>query len=215
MLPDSWRKPPSTELLAVASLLLLLAAPAVGQSGRRAKPPGAASPPTVNDSAETSTQPETRQIARPITLIAAKQPTSKRLLSEDSIFSSFVHRLSEVANVTTTSAGDLKREAAVARAKKEADAFVVLLEFDIDSFQNGTIILNSPDLNVKVLALNPHTGQEKFKGKVYYKAVGGGVMKRDNWPNGTPIKITTEAVGIEAAEQILDWLVLESRKEKN
>jgi hypothetical protein len=136
-------------------------------------------------------------------------------MSEDSIFASFVNRLSEIANVTTTSAGDLKREAAIARAKKETDAFVVLLEFDIDSFQNGTIILNSPDLNVKVLALSPHTGQEKFKGKIYYKAVGGGVMKRDNWPNGTPIKITPEAVGVEAAEQILDWLVLESRKEKS
>ena len=215
MLPDSRRKPRSTGLLAVSSLLLLLAVSAFGQSGRRAKPPNSASPATVNDSAETANKPETRQIARPITLIAAKQPTSKRLMSEDSIFTSFVHRLSEIANVTTTSVGDLKREAAVARAKKEGDAFVVLLEFDIDSFQNGTIILNSPDLNVKVLALGPHTGQEKFKGKVYYKAVGGGVMKRDNWPNGTPIKITPEAVGVEAAEQILDWLVLESRKEKN
>src|SRR5215813_2299878 len=215
MLPDTRRNYRRTGAFTALSLLLLLASQSFGQSGRRAKPQSpSTAPPTVDDTTGTN-KPETRQIARPVTLVAAKQPTSKRLMSEDSIFNSFVKQLSQVANVTTTSVGDLKHQAAVARAKKETDAFVVLLEFDIDSFQNGTIILNSPDLNVKVLALNPQTGAEKFKGKIYYKAVGGGVMKRDNWPNGTPIKITPEAVGVEAAEQILDWLVLESRREKN
>jgi hypothetical protein len=32
------------------------------------------------------------------------------------------------------------------------------------------------------------------------------MLKKDNWPTGTPIRITTEAVGIEAAEQVRDWL---------
>jgi hypothetical protein len=89
---------------------------------------------------------------------------------------------------------------------------VVLLQFDIDSFQNGTIILNSPDLDVRVLAFAPRTGKEQFKGKVYYKAVGGPMMKKDNGPNGTPIKITTEGVGIEAADQLHDWLLFGEMK---
>src|ERR1051325_11316648 len=50
------------------------------------------------------------------------------------------------------------------------------------------------------------TGKNKFEGKVYYKAVGGPILKKDNWPTGTAISLTTEAVGIEAAEQIRDWL---------
>jgi hypothetical protein len=59
------------------------------------------------------------------------------------------------------------------------------------------------------LVFEPKTGKKKFEGKVYYKAVGGPMLKRDNWPNGIPIRITTEAVGIEAAEQVYDWLIVE------
>lgn len=91
----------------------------------------------------------------------------------------------------------------------------MLVRFDIDTFQKGTIFLNSPDMDVDVSVFAPVTGQEKFKGKVYYKAVGGPMLKKDNWPNGTPIRITTEAVGIEAAEQVRDWLVLEDVKKKD
>jgi len=97
----------------------------------------------------------------------------------------------------------------VKRAKEESDSIVVLVQFDVDEFQNGTIILNSPDLDIRVLVFEPKTGKKKFEGKVYYKAVGGPMLKRDNWPNGIPIRITTEAVGIEAAEQIHDWLLIQ------
>jgi hypothetical protein len=149
-----------------------------------------------------------------VTIIVGKEPTSKHLLSEDAILASFMKRLNEFKNVNGTAGGDIKRAAAVKRAKGETDSIVVLMQFDIDSFQNGTIILNSPDLDVRIRAFEPRTGQEKFKGKVYYKAVGGPMMKKDNWPNGTPIKITTEAVGIEAADQLYDWLMLEALRQK-
>ena len=52
-------------------------------------------------------------------------------------------------------------------------------------------------------------------GKVYYKAVGGPMLKRDNWPNGTPVRITTDAVAIEAAEQVRDWLIVKNLPETN
>ena len=137
------------------------------------------------------------------------EPSSKHLLSEDSIFKHFLDQLGELKNVTATSIGELKRDAAVKRAKEESDSIVVLVQFDVDEFQNGTIILNSPDLDIRVLVFEPKTGKKKFEGKVYYKAVGGPMLKRDNWPNGIPIRITTEAVGIEAAEQIHDWLLIQ------
>ena len=150
-----------------------------------------------------------RQLKENVLLLVGKQPSSKRLLSEDAIFTSFLKQLGEFKNVTGTSIGDLKREAAVKRAKSETGSIVVLLKFDVDDFQNGTIILNSPDLDVRILVFEPRTGEKKFEGKVYYKAVGGPMLKRDNWPTGTPIRITTEAVGIEAAEQVRDWLIVE------
>jgi len=58
------------------------------------------------------------------------------------------------------------------------------------------------------------TGQQKFKGEGYYKGQSGPNVRRDNWPGGTPIKITAEAVGVEAAEQVHDWLLLEELRKK-
>lgn len=135
-------------------------------------------------------------------------------MSEATILANFVKQLNEFKNVSATTIGDLNRNRARKRAKQETETIVLLLQFDIDSFQKGTYILNSPDLDVRVLAFGPGTGQEKFKGKVYYKAQEGPMLKRDNWPGGTPIKITAEAVGVEVAEQVHDWLLLEALRKK-
>jgi hypothetical protein len=149
-----------------------------------------------------------------VSVLVGWEPTSKRLLSEDAIASNVVKRLGEFANVEAAYIGELNRDKAVKRAKTEESAILILLQYDIDEFQNGTIIFNSPDMDVFVRAFEPVTGKETFKGKVYYKAVGGPMLKKDNWPSGTPIRITTEAVGIEAAEQVHDWLLLEEARQK-
>ena len=200
-------------LLAASSLLLLLSTPCLAQSGRRtAKPsPSPSNIPTINDESIASS-PGARDLTHKVHLLVARQPTSKHLMSEDAIFNNFLNQLNEIKNVTATSLGDMKRDDVVKRAKTENDTVLVLVRFDVDSFQKGTIILNSPDLDVDVSVFAPKSGQEKFKGKVYYKAMAGPNVKKDNWPTGTPIKITTEAVGIEAAEQVRDWLILEDVK---
>lgn len=198
----------------VSSLLVLLATEALGQSGRRnPKPPQT---PVDLPRSETEGRPkaDARELKHKVSLVVAREPTSKRLLSEEAIFAHFVKRLNEFTNVSVTDLGESKREAAVKRAKTETDAVVVLVQFDIDEFQAGTIIVNPQDMDVKVTVFAPQTGQKKFEGKVYYKAVGGPMLKRDNWPNGTPIRITTEAVGIEVAEQVRDWLIVEEQKKK-
>jgi hypothetical protein len=183
------------------------------QSGRRApKPP---QPPVTTpqpDPERKAPKTPNRELRHKVSLIVGREFSSKRLLSEEAIFSNFVKRLNEFANVTVTDAGDLKRDHAVKRAKTETDAAVVLVQFDVDEFQAGTIIVNPTDLDVKVVVFAPQTGQKKFEGKVYYKAVGGPMLKRDNWPSGTPIRMTTEAVGIETAEQVHDWLIVEDQK---
>ena len=148
-------------------------------------------------------------------MLVGREPSSKHLLSEDSIFATFIQHLNNFKNVTATSIGDVKRDNAVKRAKSETDPIVVLVQFDVAEFQGGTIILNSPDLDITVRVFEPRTGRKRFEGKVYYKAVGGPMLKKDNWPAGTPIRITTEAVGIEAAEQVRDWLMIEERRVKN
>jgi len=196
-------------IFAASSLLVLLAIQTAAQSGRRAPKPTQPLVNTPQAGSEADPKSSGRELKERVSLLEAQQPSSKHLLSEDAIFATFLKQLSEFKNVSGTSIGDLKRDAAVKRAKSETESIVVLVKFDVDDFQNGTIILNSPDLDVRILVFEPRTGEKKFEGKVYYKAVGGPMLKRDNWPTGTPIRITTEAVGIEAAEQVRDWLVVQ------
>jgi hypothetical protein len=196
----------------VSTLLLMFGVQSAAQSGRRApKPPP---PPVATPQPESDAKPKTpnRELRHKVSLIVGREFSSKRLLSEEAIFSNFVKRLNEFADVTVKDAGDLKRDQAVKRARTETAAAVVLVQFDVDEFQAATIIVNPQDLDVKVVVFAPQTGQKKFEGKVYYKAVGGPMLKRDNWPSGTPIRITTEAVGIETAEQVYDWLIVEDQK---
>lgn len=203
-------------LFAASSLLLLLSTQSLAQSGRKTTKPqqNPATIPQTND--ETSgPKVSTRDLRNKVTLLVGRQATSKRLISESAVFENFVKRLNAITNVTAISIGDVKRDDVVKRAKTESDAILVLVQFDVDEFQNGTIFLDSPDLEVRISVFAPETGKEKFKGEVYYKAVGGPNLKKDNWPNGTPIRITTEAVGIEAAEQVRDWLIVEDVKKRS
>lgn len=199
----------------VSTLLLLFSIDTLAQSGRRAPKPQIS--PVITPQPETETRPKTdgRELKRKVSLVVARELSSDRLISEEAIFSHFVKQLSEFTNVTVTDAGDLKRDHAVKRAKAETDAAVVLVQFDVDEFQAGTIITNPTDLEVKILVFAPRTGQKKFEGDVYYKSVGGLMLKRDNWPSGTPVRMTTEAVGIEIAEQVRDWLIVEEQRKKN
>ena len=206
---------PRTYRLAVLAMLGLLffETQAVSQSGRRNKS-ATPTPTPVSTDESTPANPSTRELTETVSVVIGSQFTSRRMLSEETIFSNFVARLNEFKNVKVVSVGDLNRDRARTRAKQETESIVLLLQFDVDSFQSGTYILNSPDLDVQVLAFAPKTGQEKFKGKVYYKAQDGPMVRRDNWPGGTPIKITAEAVGVEAAEQVHDWLLLEALRKK-
>jgi hypothetical protein len=211
MRPGFQRNRQKRGFFAASSLLLLLATQTVGQSGRRAPKPTPSPVPAPRTDADTP-KSSARELKERVSLLVGSEPSSKHLLSEDAIFSNFLNHLGEIKKVTATSLGDIKRDRAVKRAKAETEAIVVLLQFDVDEFQSGTIILNSPDLDVRVLVFEPRTGQKKFEGHVYYKAVGGPMLKKDNWPTGTPIRITTEAVGIEAAEQVRDWLIVQNIK---
>ena len=182
------------------------------QSGRRAaKPPSTANVvpakvPTV--APETSGELAAGQLARPVHLLVARQPTSKHLPTEDQIFASFVKHLNQYDNIEATSIGNTRESQAVERARAETESFVILMKFEIDSFQGGTIIMNSQDLQIEYSVLAPRTGKRQTKGKVYFQGIGGGRLRKSEWPRGTPIRITPEAAGIEAADGLYFWLKL-------
>jgi hypothetical protein len=208
---------------AFSFLLLLLgltleAGEIEAQSGRRAAQPSSSATPTPpilgNIPAEIEKPLHPGELPAKVRLLVARQPTSKHLHTEDQIFASFVKQLNRYENIEAVSVGDVKEDQAVDRAKAETEAFVVLLRFDIDSFQGGTIIMNSPDLQIDYSVLTPGTGKKQAKGKVYFQAIGGGRMRKSDWPNGTPIKITPEGTGIEAADGLYFWLKLAAMKKK-
>jgi hypothetical protein len=179
------------------------------QSGRRATnptPPATAPSPTP-ESADTAKEPPPGRLPAKVQLLVARQPTSKHLTSEDQILASFIKQLNRYENIEAKSIGDYKEREAVDRAKAEDNAFVILMKFDIDSFRNGTIIINSQDLEIEYFVLAPRTGKRQTKGRVDFQGIGSGMRKSD-WPNGTPIKITPEGAGIEAADGLYFWLKL-------
>jgi hypothetical protein len=199
----------------------LEAGDAEAQSGRRgAKASSPTSPtsqapvvptdPVENPEADKPLRPG--ELPSKVRLLVGRQPTAKHLHTEDQIFASFVKQLNRYENIEATSFGDVKEGQAVDRAKAEEDAFVILITFDIDRFQGGTIIMNSQDLEIEYFVLAPHTGKKQTKGKVYFQGIGGGRMRKQDWPNGTPIRITPEATGIEAADGLYFWLRLAAVK---
>jgi hypothetical protein len=201
--------------LILVSFLLLLEGSGNAQSGRRAprsepRSSSAVTPPVEEKDSvpKVGSEKGNHKLEQKVSLLIARQPTSKQLPSEATIYTSFIKRLNEFSNLSGTSIGDLKRQQAILRARQETESFVVLVQFEIDNFQEGRLVLNSPDLEVKYFIFAPGTGQQKAKGKVYYQAIGGAGMRKDNWPNGPPIKITVEAAGIEAAERVHDWFIV-------
>ena len=216
LFPDSIRRTRKhwgfTLLLLIG--LALETGEAEAQSGRRAVKPTTPAAPVATP----EPTPEVEKLLAPgelpskVRLLVARQPTSKHLSQEDQIFGSFIKQLNRYENIEAISIGDLKESWAVERAKAESEAFVILMKFDIDSFQNGTIITNSQDMDIEYFVLAPLTGKKQTTGKVYFQSIGGGRMRRDGWPNGTPIRITPEGTGIEAADGLYFWLKLAAAK---
>jgi len=198
--------------LAVLVLLLLLCGQVSAQSGRRSSkttiPAVTPEKAQTNNDSSTTAKSSDKETTTRIKLLVARQPTTKHLSSEDKIYASFIKRLNDFSGIASTALGDLKREQAVERAKVQTDAFVVLLKFEVDNYQRGTVILDSPDLELKYFVFAPRTGQQKTKGKVYYQAIGGLRIRKEDWPQGPAIKITEEAAGIEVANRLHDWLSL-------
>jgi hypothetical protein len=213
----------SNQTLFVAALLLVgLSIEAEAQSGRRgarsSNPVISTAPPattTEHSNSAPAEHPSQAALSSKVRLLVAIQRTSKHLHSEDVIAASFVKRLNQYGSVECLPLGDIKQSEAVARAKAETEALVVLLKFNIDSYQNGTIVLNSQDLQIEYFVFAPRTGKKETKGKVYFQGIGGGRMRRSDWPNGTPIKITAEAAGIEAAEDLYSWIALTAAQRPN
>src|SRR5262249_25407701 len=124
-----WSSSRRLALFLPCALLLIFAHTVVSQSGRRLKVPA---PSTSATSNQTSENDGSKSEGKKITILVGRQPTSKRLLSEDTIYAAFVTRLNEQKSVEAIPIGDLtKRDQAVKQARGETTRFVVLLQLEI------------------------------------------------------------------------------------
>src|ERR1041384_8037611 len=107
MLPGFQRKRRSKGILAASGLLLLLATQTSSQSGRRAPKPS--QPPVAPQAdSDTTSKSSARELKERVSLLVGREPSSKHLLSEDSIFATFLQHLNNFKNVSATSIGDVK-----------------------------------------------------------------------------------------------------------
>ena len=205
--------PKSATAVAVL-LVLLLANSGRAQSGRHASKMPQTLPAGQPDSSSSSDANPAKFLPQKTKLLVARHTTKKHLPTEDVAFASFVRRLNEYQNVEAVLIGDMVQSRAQRRAKSEAEVPVVLLTFDIDKYAGGTIILNSQDLEIEYFLYAPQSGKKQTQGKVYFQGVGSGRLRSSGWPNGTPVKMTPEAAGIEAAESLYQWLVFDAARKK-
>lgn len=121
--------------------------------------------------------------------------------------------LNQFADFSATVIGDLKTDQAAKRAQQEQETYVAVVQFEVDVYQNGHLVLNSQNLQINSHIYAPKTGERKFKEKTYYQPMGGMGSRTSGSPVGVPVKITTEAAGISVAEQIRNGVILAIREQ--
>jgi hypothetical protein len=184
-----------------------LCATAEAQSGRRVrageKPGATPAPAPVIDLPKPESPAAAPKRTLPNVALIVAGRVDKSSDRSETIFNTFVVRLGQ--SLKTTSLGLVKHDEAEKRARAETENYVVWLELERDTYQQGKVIFNSLDYVVRYSILAPGTAQVKAHGKLYYQAMGGA---RTRTGEGDLVKITPEDAGNTAADMVLDWLVV-------
>ncbi|MDQ3906886.1 MAG: hypothetical protein M3268_00940 [Acidobacteriota bacterium] len=181
----------------------LFCAATSAQSGRRVSPsarPGATPTPLAPVIVPPTEPAKPKRNLPKVTLVVGGRtdPKSDRA---DAIFNAFVIELG--ASMQTDSLGLVKHDDVIKRARAEKENYVVWLEIERDSYEQGRFIFNSLDYTVKYSVLAPGTAEVKARGRVYYQGMGGA---RTRTGEGSVVKNTPHEAGEAAADMVLDQL---------
>jgi len=198
-------------LTGLAAWVLLSLGPGtlLGQSGRRGSnstPPAHATPTPTPSVVSADPRPAIK-----VALMVATRYTKKKLATEGEIYTAFIRRLQDFEGVSITPISNLSTDEAIKRAQQQNESYVALLQFEIDIVQDGRLIVNSQNLQVHCYVFEPKTGKRIVKDKTFYQPVGGLGTRTPGEVGSSPVKITTEAAGASAAEQLHGGLVLALR----
>ncbi|MGB8510111.1 MAG: hypothetical protein WCD76_17160 [Pyrinomonadaceae bacterium] len=172
-------------MLLVVSLALCSAAASGAQSGRRRmEPPSPISSPATDAAkeGESESQPKSstakRTDAALVTFIVMEDDNiivSIPYGAREAVFDGFLRRLKDSRAVSVESAGRGGRGQARDRAKKEKDAFVVLLQLEEDAADSGRASIggsaDTRTLVIKTYVYAPATGDLKFTDRVWQRPV--------------------------------------------
>ena len=172
------------------------------QSGRRGAKPGGKQPPQPVETVKTSPEGSAAEKAPAAESADAQRPAAKfklvvagRIESKTwkqratDVYNKFILRLGESQAVAVNSLGLVKREDALKRAREDGETYLVWIDLEKDSYQDGSLVFNSPDLQVKYQIYAPGAGEAKTKGKVFYQAMGGAHARRDRFPRARPSRL--------------------------
>lgn len=202
----------SARLLLHLALLLafffVLNAGVSAQSGRRAtRQRPTPEPMPIITPAPTPEAKERRNLPDVPVIIAGRIGPRVMKARAEVIYNHFAARIGESMKVA--SVGLAKRDEAVKRAQGGAWPFVVFVEFEFEAFQQGAVVIGSPDIVINYSVIDAQTGKTKSNGRVFYRPAAPGDRGGDE-----PVKITPEAAGEEVAERVLDWFSLSERRAK-
>ena len=195
------------------------------QSGRRVsrRPPVSVAPPEAKP---TATPPVVKSDQAQLSLYVSMSQRDpfiniSRYLY-DSLRNVFIQRLREASAINVKAGEELHRSEAIKRAKAEQSTHVVLLELEVDTFdQRGSSgNIDESSLSMRYTVFAPLTGKVKLEGRVYqqqYRAGRGGISlpsRRRNSPLYSDYLLKEAAR--EAANRVLESFSLyRPRETKN
>jgi hypothetical protein len=198
------------------SVVLSFCLVAQAQSGRRSQKP--LSPPTPT----APTTPSPKESEQPPT--PEKPPLKQRLViagmdaqssayyippyMADAVMRGFTAKFSAMSSIKLTHEPNMRRKHAVERAKKETEAFVVLLQLATDNMGGSVGDVSPENLIVAYLVFSPVTGKVKDQGRVYIRPARSILGQR--LPTSRTVDGQLVEAGREAATRVIPALHNES-----
>ena len=161
---------PAAALALLAVLLCAAGAPA--QSGRKAQKPLGLPTEAPKQGESESKKPEAKKAEALVTFVVMKDDNLTMgldTLTRDGVAAAFVNRLRQVTSVEITDAGKGRRQEARERARKEEAAFVVWFQLDDEAVGMSRQDVDARGLVLRTYVYTPKAGELKYTDTIYQR----------------------------------------------
>jgi len=114
----------------------------------------------------------------------------------DAVMRGFTAKFNAMSSIKVTYEPNMRRKQAVERAKKETEAFVILLQLATDNMGGSVGDVSPENLIVAYLVFSPVTGKVKDQGRVYIRPSRSFIGQR------LPTSRTVDAQLVEAGREV-------------